>query len=62
MQCIHVFVGVSSEPEPLELLVVTIHVHKDDADKCDDDKQQKTDANDKTNIICNSPTILHCEA
>jgi len=39
MHCVHIFVAVSSQPEPLELLVMSVSVDEDDANKRDDDEQ-----------------------
>jgi len=46
---------MSSQPESLELLIVTIRIHKCDGDESEDDEQQKTDANNETDVVCNSP-------
>jgi len=50
----HVSVAVPSQPEPFELLVVTVNIDKDDGDERKDEEQENTDAGNQTNIGCNS--------
>jgi len=52
MHCVHVFVAVTSQPESLELLVVSVSVDEYDTDNRDDYEQQKTDSDDQTYIVC----------
>jgi len=50
----HVSVAVPSQPEPFELLVVTVNIDKDDGDERKDEEQENTDAGNQTDIGCNS--------
>ena len=49
---------MSPQPEPFELLVVTIRVDKDDADEREDDKQQKANADNEPDVICNQRAMI----
>jgi len=52
MNCVHVFVAMSSQPESLELLVVSVRIDEHDRDNRDDHEQQKTDSDDQTYVVC----------